>query len=436
MCDDQCKIDYLYALIKDAEAKQAKSVAEKADLDKQELLFINRVSTFIKDPNPNPIISATPGVIPPRSRPIKQLTQLTLLNDQVLAELFSQALTPTVTVPLVTSEIAQSIHARFHYIFSPLAQLLCRFPEHVKYKKLKTILLLLGFDNTKLYPIQLVYSILAFICRPSFTGVLAVAKVVKSKTPSQEPVSIQPKVSSSTVYRSIKDASFSSMLDKVNSPDNSYQQKLGYAALLTGAMTTRIVGLPAFKWFNIAKIPVASNGKALASELSSKAWTRVGELGLANIQEKRAKFSEIYQELKAQHMTVDDKKVASLWSNILNNNIIKTGNNISVKASPGIVCLTLAFFAFMNSDALSEFIETTFQQGGGKNKRKQPKHKQVGGSVLEAITQYSNTVSTYTREDSQQHGLLIDMFYGDILKKANAIYEIIDQPEPVVVDLE
>ena len=395
MCDDtRCLVLYLQTLVDDLRAKDSQEAIVDESIDDQGKQII-QYAEF-----------TTPM---PKSKS-KYQQELQSLHDGILSGLFfKDGARPT---------LYQSILKRFYTFWSILKQLLCRFSNEIKYTKLKRILQILGFQDTIEY-IKIAYSIISILCRPSLSkyidacsSLLELQTVVESN-PHKQQLELAKPVTTAKVYRGIK----SEILEKVQdfvAGRGDFKTNLSCAATLSALTTLKIVGLPKFKWFEISSIPVAKPDNLFKKDQSTdamkKAWKLVMEqFSDLDIVEKRKKCSDIYRSLKYDAL---DQKSKSTWTSILNNSVVSTGKNISVKASPGILCLTMAFFSFMYKNEL-------FSTQAG------------GGPVLDLARYYSPLNSSITLTDHLVNVIvdvdfvILDVFFEKIIPQTLLLCEII-----------
>lgn len=393
MCDDtRCLVSYLQTLVDDLRAKDSqKTIVDKSIDDQGKRIIQYAEFTLLK----------------PKS---KYQQELQSLHDSILSGLFFKDGQPN---------LYQSILKRFYTFWSILKQLLCRFSNEIKYTKLKRILKILGFQDTIEY-IKIAYSIISILCRPSLSkyidacsSLLELQTVVESN-PHKQQLELAKPVTTAKVYRGIKKEILEKVQDFV-AGRGDFKTNLSCAATLSALTTLKIVGLPKFKWFEISSIPVAKPENLFKKDQSTdamkKAWKLVMEqFSDLNIVEKRKKCSDIYRSLKYDAL---DQKSKSTWTSILNNSVVSTGKNISVKASPGILCLTMAFFSFMYKNELFS------SQAGG------------GPVALDLALYYSPLKSSITSNNHLVNEIInvdfviLDVFFEQIIPQTLLLCEII-----------
>jgi hypothetical protein len=312
-----------------------------------------------------------------RRHSIERIFPQTVTYQNVLKHLNNDELLKIFKVNYQNRYIAKlkktSVIDNIYLYLVPMQILFCKIQDNIlRLRQVRDFLKIFG-HATPFY-INLSYSILSMLCRPSVDKALDVGKKIKKIVDIEPLPKVEPgrKYDLKTIIKSVKRNIVDLVVDAINDNNLSFNNKFGLGALLTSILTMKVTGLPMFRYYNVAEMYVKGPGVQNllpddARKLKKRIWAEIGEL--KNVENKFAKFSELYRAAKMKSLAVSDGG-KSFINSLLDNDIVKTGNKLTIRASPGTVCLTVAAFYYMfypgfNDYMKSIFADETIQSGGG-----------------------------------------------------------------------
>lgn len=421
MCDYSHIVEQLKGLIDHVNVKMSRETRKKAPS-----------KPSLEESN---LISAVDAIcVKPYASKDEFLANWTKINDAGLTNIFNDQNISNI--------------ARLTTFWNLLKVLLCNREGVVKFTRLKQVLGILGFNVGLIsLPLKVAYSILSVFCMPDLKNILTFVEFFQSiqdvnkekdKEKEKEKEGKSKKIAPvrPITVKKVGKSIGSFVFDKVAVMTSACDLKtsLACAAAITSLTTLRFTGLPRFRWFDVGRIPVAAKGASAVTlpkdksiELKKELWKQVmDQFADETREEKMRRVSKMYHACKFEQLAKNNQKT---WASILNNDVISTGNNITVKASPGVFCLTTAFFSYLYKDDIAQTLGlgiTNNVVGGYKKKLKQ-KQKQQGG--VPKITDFTLALSPSAVDDDATIPdavfLAIDTFYSEIVEKTLLLMEAI-----------